>query len=189
MNQNMALLSQTEIDTLLNFLQKSKVGEDVMDQGSIDRLIDLLQSDRKREVKFDENVPEVHGKEERALLVIDAIGGVPEQQRCVLECQVDAATKFLRVVCRDEKKDAEYEITPACVSELRFRVSDTSRWGYAIPPVTFDRIAALLAVKYTKSVFDKVCCIFAEQMFGDAQATIPELYLPTTYDLIHHLKD
>ena len=47
MNQNMALLSQTEIDTLLNFLQKSKVGEEVMDQSSIDRLINLLQTDSR----------------------------------------------------------------------------------------------------------------------------------------------
>lgn len=189
MNQNMALLSQAEIDTLLDFLQKSKVGEEVMDQGSIDRLIDLLQSDHKREVKFNTNVPGTHGKEEHALLLIDAFGKSQEQQRCVLECQVDDTTKYIHVICRDEKKDVEYEITPACVSELRYRDSDQSCWGYALPPVTFDHIAALMSVKYTKSVFDKVCQVFAERMFGDAQVMIPELYMPTTYDLIHHLKD
>ncbi len=189
MNQNMALLSQTEIDTLLNFLQKSKVGEEVMDQASIDRLIHLLQSDQKREVKFNTNMPEVHGEEEHALLLVDAFGSVEEQRRCVLECQVDDATKYLRIICRDEKKDAEYEITPACVSELRFRGADNSSWGYAVPPVTFDHIAAMMSIKYTKSVFDKICQIFAERMFGDAQITIPEIYMPTTYDLIHHLKD
>ncbi|MDE7211460.1 MAG: hypothetical protein K2O03_08465, partial [Lachnospiraceae bacterium] len=110
-------------------------------------------------------------------------------RRCVLECQVDDATKYLRIICRDEKKDAEYEITPACVSELRFRGADNSSWGYAVPPVTFDHIAAMMSIKYTKSVFDKICQIFAERMFGDAQITIPEIYMPTTYDLIHHLKD
>lgn len=189
MNQNMALLSQTEIDTLLDFLQKSKVGEEVMDQASIDRLISLLQTDKRRGVKFNTTVPETRGKDEQPLLLLDAMNSLKEQQRCVLECQVDAETKFLRVICRDELKDNEYEVTPACVSELRFKSVDTSKWGYAIPPVTFDHIAALMTVKYTKSVFDKVCHVFAKQMYGDEQVAIPEIYMPTTYDLIHHLKD
>lgn len=189
MNQNMALLSQKEIDTLLDFLQKSKVGEEVMDQASIDRLISLLRTDKRREVKFNTPVPEMRGRDEQPLLLLDTVGSLKEQQRCVLECQVDAATNFLRIICRDEAKDSEYEITPACVSELRFKRMDTSQWGYAVPPVTFDHIAALMTVKYTKSVFDKVCRIFAKQMYGDEQVTIPEIYMPTTYDLIHHLKD
>lgn len=189
MNQNMALLSQTEIDTLLDFLQKSKVGEEVMDQTSIDRLINLLQTDKKPQLKFNASIPEMRSHDEQPILLLDGISNIEEQKRCVLECRVDADTKYLHIVCRDDAKDAEYEITPTCVSELRFRRTDTSCWGYAIPPVTFDHIAALMTVKYTKSVFDAVCRIFAEHMFGDAQIIIPEIYMPTTYDLIHNLKD
>ncbi len=189
MNQNMALLSQTEIDTLLNFLQKSKVGEEVMDQSSIDRLINLLQTDQKREFKYSTNVPQMPGGEGQPLLLVDGMKNAKEQERCVLECQVDGQTQYLHIFCRDESKDREYEITPFCVSELRFLPNDRSSWGYAIPPVTFDHIAALMMIKYTKSVFDKVCHIFAQRMFGGEWTEIPELYMPTTYDLIHHLKD
>ncbi|MDE7327421.1 MAG: hypothetical protein K2N63_14310 [Lachnospiraceae bacterium] len=189
MNQNMALLSQTEIDTLLDFLQKSKVGEEVMDQGSIDRLINLLQTDQKREIKFDTDVPQVHSDDGQPLLLLEGLSSAKEQSLCVLECQVDAQTQFLHIFCRDESKDKEYEITPACISEMRFSQNDKSSWGYAIPPVTFDHIASLMMIKYTKSVFDKVCHIFAQRMFGGEWTEIPELYMPTTYDLIHHLKD
>lgn len=189
MNQNMALLSQKEIDTLLDFLQKSKVGEEVMDQTSIDRLINLLQTDQKRELKFNANIPEMHSQDEQPILLLDGITNIEEQKRCVLDCRVNADTKYMHIICRDELKGDEYEITPACVGELRFRRTDTSCWGYAIPPVTFDHIAALMTVKYKKSVFDTVCRAFAEHMFGDAQITIPEIYMPTTYDLIHNLKD
>lgn len=189
MNQNMALLSQTEIDTLLDFLQKSKVGEEVMDQTSIDRLIDLLQTDKKPELKFNAKIPEMRGNDEQPILLLSGMSDIEEQKRCVLECRVDADTKYLHIVCRDEANGAEYEITPNSVSELRFRRTDTSCWGYAIPPVTFDHIAALMTIKYTKSVFEAVCRTFAEHMFGNAQITIPEIYMPTTYDLIHNLKD
>ena len=44
MSENMALLSQNEIDALVKFLlEKQNIKSGVLDQGSIDRLVNVLQ--------------------------------------------------------------------------------------------------------------------------------------------------
>ncbi|MDE7298209.1 MAG: hypothetical protein K2N94_05195, partial [Lachnospiraceae bacterium] len=104
MSDNMALLSQEEIDTLLDFLtqQKSRVGNEVMDQESIDRLISLLHTDEVRSVKFDTIVPEARKERASALILLGGMTDIREQQKnCRLECRVDEKTGYLRIFCRD----------------------------------------------------------------------------------------
>ena len=95
MSDNMVLLSQGEIDSLLDFLkqQKSKFGNEVMDQESVDRLISLLRTDSSRNVKFDTVVPEMKRGGGNALIQIEGIGSLKEQQQnCQLECEIDEGT-------------------------------------------------------------------------------------------------
>lgn len=192
MNDNMALMSQSEIDTLVEFLtmQKSQVANEVLDQNSIDRLIQLLQTDVLRELKYDTAIPENRSGENSALLLIDDIGDLREQQEnCLLEITPVTKDGYVEVVCRHKKTNKKYKVTPKCVEHVRFFSSDFSVWGYAIPPITFDSIAALLSVKYTKATFESICSTFAKRMYGDEAADIPAIYMPTTSQLIHHITD
>lgn len=215
MDENKVLLSQMEIDVLVEFLlqQKEKVGE-VMDQASIDRLIALLRPGMAREkkgtpipeaateklespmpeqmeefdIKYDSLIPEPKGSEQTPILLLEEELEC-EQKDCVLECEADAATGYLGIFCADRKSGKRYRITPKCVEQVRYIKGDASEWGYALPPLAFDQIAALMKVKYTKKTFDKVCEIFAVRIFGTTDQQIPNLYMPTVNSLIHHLAD
>ena len=112
MNQNMALLSQTEIDTLLNFLQKSKVGEEVMDQSSIDRLINLLQTDQKREFKYSTNVPQMPGGEGQPLLLVDGMKNAKEQERCVWFWIASVLALCPTLRCTATKEPIPWDVLP-----------------------------------------------------------------------------
>lgn len=192
MNDNMALMSQTEIDVLVNFLtaQKEKVTNEVMDQESIDRLIKLLRTDMVRDVKFDTNVPESKREDSSALLLIDAIGDLKKQQKnCQLQYRIAERTGYVEIICHDKRSGKDYAITPKCMEQVRYIRDDDSQWGYAVPPTTFDKISALLSVKYTKETFDMVCNDFAEKMYGSKDIQIADIYMPTAYSMIHHLCD
>ncbi len=192
MSDNMVLLSQGEIDSLLDFLkqQKSKFGNEVMDQESVDRLISLLRTDSSRNVKFDTVVPEMKRGSGNALIRIEEIGSLKEQQQnCKLECEMDQGTGYIRIFCYDKVSDKKYYITPKCMEQMRYISGDNSEWGRAVVPLTFDQIAVLFSVKYSKATFDKITAIFTERMYGEAGANISDLYMPTAYNLIHHLSD
>lgn len=191
MGENMALLSQEEIDTLLEFLiqQKSKVGMEVMDQDSIDRLISLLHSNAVREIKYDTLIPEAKGMDTTAILVLDEDGIEGQQQNCVLECEVDEQSGYLKIFCCNRKNGKKYAVTPKCLEQVRYIKDDTSEWGFAIPPLTFDQIAALTKIKYTKKTLDQVCRIYSSKIFGNADKKVPNLYMPSVYNLIHHLTE
>ena len=50
MSDNKALLSQDEIDALVSFLKtKDKIGNEVLDQTSIDRLVEILNEAKANE--------------------------------------------------------------------------------------------------------------------------------------------
>ncbi len=190
MSDNMALLSQEEIDTLLDFLtqQKSRVGNEVMDQESIDRLISLLHTDKVRSIKFDTAVPEARRERVSALILLGGISDIREQQQnCLLDCSQDEKTGYVRIFCRDIRNDKRYYITPKCMEQMRYIEGDKSEWGFAVPPLTFDKLSVLLSVKYTKSSFNQITRIFSEKMFGQESIPVPDLYMPTAYSLIHHL--
>ena len=74
-----------------------------------------------------------------------------------------------------------------CMEQMRYIDGDQSEWGYAVPPLTFDKLSVLLSVKYTKSSFNQITRIFSEKMFGQESIPVPDLYMPTAYSLIHHL--
>lgn len=190
MSESMALLSQGEIDTLVEFLtqQKKKVGMEVMDQGSINRLISLLHSNAVREVKYDTRIPEAKEPDTSAILLLEKESGLESQrQNCVLECNIDESSGYVKVICQNRLTGDQYVITPKCVEQVRYTKEDSSEWGYVVPPITFDQIAALLNVRYTKKTFDRICSIYSAKIFGSPEKEIPQLYMPTVYNLVNHL--
>lgn len=191
MSENMALLSQEEIDTLVSFLtQKRGIDSGVLDQDSIDKLIYLLKSGTLQKLRFDSRLPKTHNGNGTAILVLDGednLGG--QQEFCRLEFEVDPMDEYVHIYCVNRKSDTRYEMTPTCLEQVRYISDDTAEWGYTVPPLTFDKVASLLQVKYTKATFDAVCERYAEKMFGDKKHSIPSMYMPSANDLIQHLGD
>ena len=189
MSENMALLSQEEIDTLIEFILensgKGEVGE-VLDQKSIDKLIMLLKAGPKNKLRFDAETPYVVGK---AFLVLDGNADAAEQRKnCTLECRINPNNGYAQVVCINKALNKEYILTPTCLESLQY-VKDDAEWGYAVPPLTFDKIASLLDVKYTKAAFDYVCELYAKKMYGDGKHEVSSIYMPSANALIQHLAD
>lgn len=190
MNENMALLSQDEIDILLNFLadKRTELNGGVLDQESVDKLINLLRAGTFQKLHFDTSLPKITGGIGTAILVLDGEENIGAQQEfCRLEQSIDEKSGYVKILCVNKQSGNRYEMTPTCLEQVRYVADDTSTWGYAIPPLTFDRVASLLQVKYTKSTFDAVCERYAEKMFGDKRHMIPSIYMPSANELIQHL--
>ncbi|MBQ9119366.1 MAG: hypothetical protein IJY09_04810 [Lachnospiraceae bacterium] len=189
MADNKALLSQEEIDILLEFLleRKSEVGMEVMDQESIDKLIALLRTGGERRLRFDTDVPEVKDDTAIPLMIIEE--SREAQNECLLECEV-TASGFVAVYCANQMTGRRFRITPACIERMYYTAEDRSEWGMMIPPVMFDKIAALLKIKYTKKTFDEVCQRYVDIVYGKGSMQhIPAIFMPTAYQLIQHLTD
>ncbi len=189
MNENMALLSQKEIDTLVSFLtQERKIDSGVLDQDSIDKLISLLRSGTLQKLQFDSRLPKTYGGSGTAILILDGEDNLKGQQEfCRLETEIDSETDYIHIICINYKTNTRYEMTPTCLEQVRYVSEDDVQWGYAIPPLTFDKVANLLQVKYTKATFDFICERFAEKLLGDKTCAIPSIYMPSANDLIQHL--
>lgn len=189
MSENMALLSQKEIDTLVEFLTKERgVDSGVLDQDSIDKLLSLLKSGTLQKLQFDSKLPKTKGGSKAAILVLDGennLGG--QQEFCRLEFDIDPETDYIHIYCNNYNNNVKYEMTPTCLEQVRYISDDTAEWGYLIPPLTFDKVASLLQVKYTNTTFNLLCERFAEKMFGDKFYNIPSIYMPPTNDLIQNL--
>lgn len=179
-NLNLSLLSQNEIDTLVNFLldKKNFVDSSVLSQSSIDKLIELIRYDsnrRKREMFS--SLPELDGSLADAVTVRQST-----DELCELFCEVDEGNGFQKIMVRNTVNGQEMQVTPATISS-----DDDENWGKCVSPATFCKIARALDVKYTAETYDAVCMRFAECIFGDAEHKIPFLYLPDNTTMIQNL--
>lgn len=174
---NKTLLSQTEIDALIEFLQESSVAPSgkVLDQRSIDKLIELVKFNNSRGIFFS-------GKDDADARVAAAPIVDPESENelnredCLLEFEI-SPNGFAQVYCFNSKTDRKFRISPTCLVENRF-VSDDVEWGYAIAPKPFNRVAGLFGIGYSSKTYSEVCRNFAKVQYGDPDAEIAELYLP-----------
>lgn len=182
MSDNKALLSQEEIDALVSFLKtKEQVGNEVLDQASIDRLVEILS-----EAKTSEMLPEGKGRfNGNAVLSVEQDIAVQREQ-CVLLYEKDESG-FVHIVCENYVTGARYEITPECLSQSCLVESTGERWGKAVLPVLFDLVAMQLQVKYNADVFSKVCKDYAKLMFGSEKAELPNIYLPTAARVLDNI--
>jgi hypothetical protein len=190
MDINKALLSQGEVDVLIKFLseKKDEVTDEVLNQSSVDKLLRILTASNGDQILyFDSVVPSNESR--NAILLLDSEHTAVDQGReCTLIARVDEATDFIELVCVNTVKNKEYVVTPHTLENVRYDRGDKAVWGKTVPPKTFDTMAALLHVGYSKQTFDMVVERFAEVLYGNAKASIPAIYMPTTNELLTHLK-
>lgn len=185
MAENRALLSQEEIDALVNFLTtKEKVGNEVLDQTSIDRLVRVLSDQRLME----EAKVSVDGSARfsvNSVLTLEKDIAVQREQ-CTLLYEKDTEG-FAHVLCVNQVTGVKYEITPECLNQTTLVENKGERWGLAVMPLLFDLVAMQLQVKYTAEVFSLVCGDFARVMFGDEKVSLPNAYLPTAARVLENI--
>ncbi len=182
MSDNKALLTQEEIDALVSFLKrKDKIGNEVLDQTSIDRLVEIL-----REAKA--NGETATGNSRffgNAVLSVEKDIAVQREQ-CTLLYEKDEKN-FVHIVCENVVTGMRYEITPECLNKSCLVESTGETWGYAIMPVLFDLAAMQLQVKYSAEVFSKVCTDYAGLLYGKSNVELPNVYLPTASRVLNNM--
>jgi hypothetical protein len=181
MTDNKALLSQEEIDALVSFLKKKdKIGNDVLDQNSIDRLVEILNETKANE-------PAVGGGRfyGNAVLSVERDIAVQREQ-CTLLYEKDGRG-YAHIVCENTVTGMRYEITPECLNQSCLVEGTGESWGYAIMPVLFDLAAMQLQVKYSADVFSKVCGDYAKVLYGDENTALPNVYLPTAARVLDNI--
>lgn len=179
MSDNKALLSQSEIDALVSFLKtKDKIGNEVLDQSSIDRLVEIL-TDAKAEDgiggRFNAN----------SVLSVEKDIAVQREQ-CTLLYEKDNEN-YAHIVCENSVTGARYEITPECLTQSCLVETMGESWGFAVMPVLFDLAAMQLQVKYTAEVFSKVCGDYAKLLYGNEKVELPNVYLPTAARILDNI--
>lgn len=179
-NKDFSLLTQVEIDTLIDFLTEQKeggVGSSVLSQTSIDKLIELLRLNeirRKRDAL--KSASEVAGALSHLINIRQG------EELCELTVVVDEAEDCVKLVVSNTEDGRQMEITPEILNE-----GDGSSWGRCIPPTTVSKLARVLGVQYTTQTYEAVCARYAQCLFGDASHKIPYIYLPDNAEAIENL--
>ncbi|MDD5900272.1 MAG: hypothetical protein PUC73_05165 [Lachnospiraceae bacterium] len=182
MSDNKALLSQEEIDALVGFLKtKDKITNDVLDQGSIDRLVEMLNGARTNDGS---NAGKGRFFGNSVLSVEKDIAVQREQCRLLYEKDGDG---YAHIVCENFVTGIRYEITPECLNQSCLVESTGEGWGFAIMPVLFDLAAMQLQVKYSGEVFAKVCNDYGKLLFGKEDVELPNAYLPTAARVLDNI--
>ncbi len=178
LNQSYSLLTQDEIDTLVSFLidKKNAVDSDVMNQQSIDKLIYLITHDRRQ-----------------LMSMLDPLSCIDSEylkkknfrQNDQEICEVRVTTNeegYLQLTAYNLTTSQTLEITPAIMSD-----NDAEDWGKCLAPVTFNRLAKNLGLKYTPETYEQICNQFSKINYGDETHAIPVLHLPTNTMLLETL--
>lgn len=186
MAENRALLSQNEIDALVNFLTtKETVGNEVLDQSSIDRLVTALSEGRlMQKQEQSDGLGRFSG--ESALYVEQDIA--TQTSQCEL-CYEKDDNGMAHVVCVNRVTGVRYEITPETLNRRTLVQNPEENWGRAVMPVLFDLVAMQLRVRYTTATFSEVCEDFAKVMFGEEKKELPNVYLPTASRVLENFRE
>ncbi len=185
MDKSNVLLSQSEIDALLDFLAETKVSSATMDQESIDRLIGFLQSNEGQNFNPQALARAAENKD-ASIIVLPGNENItlPGSFRLSVNTLSDGN---LELICTSTISEKSYKITPNNVEQVRYFEDSTSCWGFAIAPSFFDRIAKLLSAKYTKATYEMVCKTFAKSCYGNENTNLPALYIPSKNSIIENM--
>lgn len=181
---NFSLLNQQEIDTLVDFLSKSKdeLDSTVLSQQSIDKLIRLISHDDLSSTNL--------GELDSAHIKMDILKdlGIREDasEICELTFSIDPETDFVVLSAINTVTGKSYNITPASLDRLEILGGAVS-WGYSIPPVTFNKIARIFNCKYSRHTYEDICALFALKNYGSRDVKLPSLYYPATAYLLKNL--
>lgn len=184
MNENMTLLSQKEIDTLVDFLMEKKqdVHNEVLNQNSIDRLIHLIRTTRVNNVRVSTVVgSNIEKNRVRTALKIRE----NESQICELTVNV-LENNFVDIMILNQSTNNTYKITPTGASEVIIS-DDDSQWGKCVSPCTFVDIAEAYDAKFSEDTYQRICSIYAEVKFGDPIYEIPAIFLPEEGEVAQRL--
>lgn len=171
---NMSLLSQSEIDALITFLNDNRnndsISGDTLSQSSINKLIELVKSIPSLDKNVLLNTAAV--KADATSFFADKNDGRGYE----LAFKIDNNGQMRIFACNVEADDI-ISVSPAMIS-----ASDTGNlpetWGSCMSPNTFHRIAGLLNINYSSETFNDLKALFAEKMYGNKDAVIPAFYLP-----------
>lgn len=170
LNQDFSLLSQSEIDTLIEFIsdKRGAVDSSVLNQASIDKLLEMLRFNDGR------------AKNEEILTIGEVSGALAElvtvrqgEDVCVLECSVDPDNDFVRLEVVNDRTKERMTITPEM-----FNQGDGELWGHCIAPLVLHRMARALNVKYTSETYETMCRRYARYIYGDESRKLPFLFMP-----------
>ena len=171
-SQSYSLLSQEEIDVLVDFLnaKKGSVNSDVMSQKSIDKLIYLITSDKQQIIKDLCNpLNDVNSSLLETMHFRENF-----EEICTLSCTTDPQTGFLKLTATNTKNGNE---------------NDSEEWGVCISPLMFNHLARVLSLVYTTETHERICSIFAKENYNDENYPIPAFYMPTNVNLLEMLID
>lgn len=175
MNENMTLLSQVEIDTLVDFLMEKKqdVNNNVLNQDSIDRLIHLIRTTHINNVRSGSSI--ASSKENNRIKTVMKIR-TNESQICELKINV-LENGFLDLIIVNQSTGNTYKVTPNGASEMIIS-DDDSQWGRCISPYTFVDISDAYSAKFSEETYGQLCSIYAKVKFGDSDYQLPAFFLP-----------
>lgn len=181
---NLSLLNQKEIDTLLDFLSKTReeLNSDVLSQDSIDKLIRIIRYDNLSSARLVE-LDAIHIN----LDILKDLGIRDDaSQICELSFHLDPETQFVILTAKNLDNGKSYTITPSSLNYLE-ALSGISSWGYSIPPISFNKIARIFQCKYSRQTYEDICSLFALKNYGSKDQQLPSLYYPTTQQLLANL--
>lgn len=181
---NFSLLTQQEIDTLVDFLSNHDfVSNDVLNQNSVDKLIHLVKHNDINRVHLDDiglKAPDEYDILQELQLRENS------SEICELICSIDEKTQFLMLTAKNTVTGKEKLITPAVLDRCEL-VEAASNWGYSITPVLFDKMARIFSLKYSRKTYETIYNLFAEKNFGSAEQKVPSFYCPTSNQLLDNL--
>lgn len=187
---NMALLSQAEIDTLIDFLSKEKkkvsVNSEVLNQESIDKLISLIRTNQNANHKFLMRLPIALAGDEQ---LIDFYSSADESFGASTSYELIFRVNdedYVELYGRNMESGVLVPIAPEHVLDPKSQEA-AGNWGRCLMPVAFDQIATYLHLQYARETLDQVCARFAVVMYGNEKADLPEVYLPSEMSVFNHL--
>ncbi len=177
MSDNKTLLSQGEIDALVAFLTNSEAAPigTVLDQSSIDKLIDLVKYNNKRGLFIGEGNDT--GEYSDAVVLDKGLDLEAQKQDYELICKKNARD-YVEIFCVSKSGGKSYKLTPSCLIQNKRVEEDKAEWGHAISPLHFNNLALLFGIKYSSETFRFVCENFAKVMYGYEEADISMVYFP-----------
>lgn len=184
---NKALLSQKEIDTLVKFLvdQKQGIQSNVLTQESIDKLVLLLSNQDLDLLKFD--IPSVN--DEVSNETEEVLSNLVQYDNTLLyELSYTISDGHINLIAINNETNTVLHITPKSL-ELMKIVDDNSYWGCCIDPVLFDKIATIFHFKYSRTTLDSVTKLFAEKMYGSTNIILPSIYKASTLSVAQNILD
>ena len=149
-----------------------------MSQNSIDKLINLIQTDKER----------------LALNIAFAYSDVDMSTWSHLDFR-HSADEVCELLFSKESDGGYVSLSiyntvseeTTTLSPDNFDEHDTKEWGLSIPPTTFCQIAALLSLKFTQETYDAVCSAYARHNYNDENHKLPEIFLPDNAVLLNCL--